>query len=155
MACARPSCANHSPQADGLCADCLGAEWSGAYNAVFDREQQLDEIFPERVEERYAPKPVNLHPVIGPDARGTRYGIAALVAILGRLAERGDRNNALFHAAAQAGELVAGGQLDGEYAHRTLTEVALQIAPDERAKSRNTILRGMRRGFQHPRIPQG
>lgn len=91
---------------------------------------------------------------VGDDPRGTRYGLAGLRNIILRLADRGDRNNALFFAARCAGELVAGGQLDGAYTLDTLLDAAEALAPDERWKSKNTVTRGMRVGLENPRMPR-
>ena len=88
------------------------------------------------------------------DPRGTRYGLAGLRNIILRLADRGDRNNGLFFAARCAGELVAGGQLDGAYTLDTLLEAAEALAPDERWKSKNTVTRGLRVGLENPRMPR-
>jgi hypothetical protein len=85
---------------------------------------------------------------------GTAYGLAGLRNIIQRLAERGDRNNAMYVAAVQTGELVAGGQLDGAYAMDVLREAAEQITPDELWKSKNTIARGVRHGLENPRVPR-
>jgi hypothetical protein len=128
------------------------------YAVDFDTLQRDSEIYgipfpPER------PRNLNLTlvPYMGKatdDPRGTRYGLAGLRAIIQRLAERDDRNNGLFFAARCAGELVAGGQLDGAYTLDTLIEAAVQLAPDERWKSKDTVARGIRIGLENPRVPR-
>ena len=89
------------------------------------------------------------------DGRGTRYGLGALRSIVLRLeaeAQHG-RNNALFRAAAQAGELVAGAQVDLDYTLGVLREAAETLCPDERWKARRTVERGIEQGSRKPRRP--
>lgn len=89
------------------------------------------------------------------DGRGTPYGLGALRNIVLRLeaeAQHG-RNNALFRAAAQAGELVAGEQLDLDYTLGVLREAAETLCPDERWKARRTVERGIEQGSRQPRRP--
>lgn len=156
MTCARPSCDN-VVWVDELCSDCKRAEDHARFCIDFDRLASLDELYPEHRERHDRPKKLSL-PVrlvkVGDDHRGTRYGLAALRNIIVRLSDRSDRNNGFFFAARCAGELVAGGQLDGKYALDTLLEAAELLAPDERWKSKDTIARGMRVGLEKPREPR-
>lgn len=154
MSCARPSCGN-VVWVDELCSECKAAEDHARFCIDFDRLASLDELYPEhraRHDRREKPRLV-LYAGHG-DSRGTRYGIAALRGIIVRLSDRPDRNNSLFYAARCAGELVAGGQLDGAYTLDTLLEAAEALAPDERWKSKNTVTRGLRVGLENPRVPR-
>lgn len=128
------------------------------YAIAYDTLQRDSEVqgIPFPPERRREPN-LSLVPRVvkaGDDPRGTRYGLAGLRNIITSLADRGDRNIGLYYAARCAGELVAGGQLDGTYALDTLLEAAQAIAPDERWKSKNTILRGLRVGLENPRVPR-
>jgi hypothetical protein len=161
MSCARPSCGNvdSSVWVDDLCSECAEAERRAMYAVDFDHLARMDEHYPEHRtrHDRPARPSLTLLPYMGKasdDPRGTRYGLAGLRAIIQRLAARDDRNNGLFFAARCAGELVAGGQLDGAYTLDTLIEAAVQLAPDERLKSKNTVARGIRIGLENPRVPR-
>ena len=157
MTCARPSCPNIVWVDDELCTDCARAEAHAAWCVEFDHLARMDEHYPEhRARHDRREKPAFKPYVVkaGADPYGTRYGLAGLRNIVQRLTEREDRNNALFVAARCAGELVAGGQLDGPYALDVLTEAAECIAPDERWKSKDTIARGVRVGLENPREPR-
>jgi hypothetical protein len=156
--CARPSCPNvryfeHSE----LCGECVLAEERAMFAVDFDHLARMDEHYPEhrtRHDRREKPKftPYLVKPT--GDAFGTAYGRAGLRNIIADLARREDRNNGLFFAARSAGELVAGGQLDGPYVLDCLTEAAEHILPDERWKSKDTIARGVRIGLENPRVPR-
>lgn len=123
----------------------------------FDHLARMDEHYPEH-RTRHDRQKKLAHPLrlvkATDDPRGTRYGIVAMRNIIARLAEREDRNNGLFFASRCIGELVAGGQIDGQYALDTLEEAAECLAPDERWKSKNTIARGVRVGLENPRVPR-
>jgi putative DNA primase/helicase len=88
---------------------------------------------------------------------GTRFGLQALDAELGRLATtpEGQRNHALNRAAFKVGQLVAGGQLESHYANDQLEAVALRIGLQggERGEVALTIKSGMTNGALHPRRP--
>jgi hypothetical protein len=161
VSCARPSCQNVVwVDADSdLCSECAEAEKRAMYAVDFDHLARMDEHYPEHRtrHDRPARPSLSLVPYMGKasdDPRGTRYGLAGLRAIIQRLAARDDRNNGLFFAARCAGELVAGGQLDGAYTLDTLIEAAEQLAPDERWKSKDTVARGIRIGLENPRVPR-
>jgi hypothetical protein len=153
MSCARPSCGN-IVWVDDLCDECARAERHAMYCVEFDHLARMDDLYPEHRARHDRPKlsvkPYVVKAACGP---GTAYGLAGLRNIIQRLAERGDRNNAMYVAAVQTGELVAGGQLDGAYALDVLREAAEQITPDELWKSKNTIARGVRHGLENPRMP--
>jgi hypothetical protein len=159
MSCARPSCSN-VVWVDDLCSECAEAERRAMYAVDFDHLARMDEHYPEHRtrHDRPARPSLTLVPRVvkagDDDPRGTRYGLAGLRAIIQRLAARDDRNNGLFFAARCAGELVAGGQLDGAYTLDTLIEAAVQLAPDERWKSKDTVARGIRIGLENPRVPR-
>jgi hypothetical protein len=158
VSCARPSCPN-VVWVDDLCSECAEAERRAVYAVDFDHLARMDEHYPEHRarHDRPARPSLSLAPYMGKasaDPRGTRYGLAGLRAIIQRLAARDDRNNGLFFAARCAGELVAGGQLDGAYTLDTLIEAAVQLAPDERWKSKDTVARGIRIGLENPRVPR-
>jgi hypothetical protein len=156
MTCARPSCGN-VVWVDDLCDECARAERHAMYCIAYDQAERDSAIRgvpfpPERTSNRnLAHLPQVVKATCGP---GTAYGLAGLRNIIQRLAERGDRNNAMYVAAVQTGELVAGGQLDGAYALDVLREAAEQITPDELWKSKNTIARGVRHGLENPRVPR-
>jgi hypothetical protein len=143
-----------------LCSECAEAEKRAMYAVDFDHLSRMDEHYPEHRtrHDRPARPSLTLVPRVvkvgDDDPRGTRYGLAGLRAIIQRLAARDDRNNGLFFAARCAGELVAGGQLDGAYTLDTLIEAAVQLAPDERWKSKDTVARGIRIGLENPRVPR-
>ena len=141
---------------DDLCSECHQAEQHAMYAIAYDMLQRDSEVQGIPVPpERRANLSLLPHVVkAGDDPRGTRYGLAGLRNIILRLADRGDRNNGLFFAARCAGELVAGGQLDGNYTLDTLLEAAEALAPDERWKSKNTVTRGLRVGLENPRVPR-
>lgn len=88
------------------------------------------------------------------DREGSRWGIQALDAELGRLAlaPEGGRNDALVRSAYRVGQLVAGGQLDAHHAASNLLSVAIRIGLTE-GESIATIRSGMGSGAQHPRRP--
>jgi hypothetical protein len=156
--CARPSCTNvrifeHSE----LCGECVLAEERAMFAVDFDHLARMDEHYPEhRTRHDRREKPKFTPYIVKPtgDAFGTAYGRAGLRNIIADLARREDRNNGLFFAARSAGELVAGGQLDGPYVLDCLTEAAEHILPDERWKSKDTIARGVRVGLENPRVPR-
>ncbi len=164
MSCARPSCPNmrifeHSE----LCGECVLAEERAMFAVDFDHLARMDEHYPEhrtRHDRREKANGLNLNQArrllkaTTDDPQGTRYGIAGLRNIIRDLTAREDRNNGLFFAARSAGELVAGGQLDGPYVLECLTEAAEHILPDERWKSKDTIARGVRIGLENPRAPR-
>ena len=83
---------------------------------------------------------------------GSRYGLAALDAEVGRVATApvGQRNDTLVRAAFRCGQLAAGGELDPVYAARQLA-VAAQRAGLDQAEIGATIRSGMTAGAQHPR----
>jgi hypothetical protein len=140
-----------------LCGECVLAEERAMFAVDFDHLARMDEHYPEhrtRHDRREKPKftPYLVKPT--GDAFGTAYGRAGLRNIIADLARREDRNNGLFFAARSAGELVAGGQLDGPYVLDCLTEAAEHILPDERWKSKDTIARGVRIGLENPRVPR-
>lgn len=92
-------------------------------------------------------------PGVAPVAHGgTRYGLGALEAELGRLAVAGEgtRNDTLVRAAYRAGQLVAGGELDAHHAIDLLRSVAARIGLDD-TEIDATIASGMRSGAQSPR----
>lgn len=100
-------------------------------------------------------RPATTRPAtIRPDRRreGTRYGIVALEAEVGRVATApvGRRNDTLNTAAFRVGQLVAGGELDPIYAADQL-ELAAQRAGLDQAEIEATIRSGMRAGAQRPR----
>jgi hypothetical protein len=156
VSCARPSCSN-VVWVDDLCSDCARAEAHAIFCIEFDHLARMDEHYPEhRTRHDRREKPKFTPYIVKPtgDAFGTPYGRAGLRNIIRDLTAREDRNNGLFFAARSAGELVAGGQLDGPYALDCLTEAAECIAPDERWKSKDTIARGVRIGLENPRVPR-
>jgi hypothetical protein len=83
---------------------------------------------------------------------GTRYGIQALEAELGRLAtaSEGTRNDTLVRAAFRVGQLASGGELDAYHAHDQLLSVALRIGLGQH-EAEQTIRSGMASGAQQPR----
>ncbi|HLT09226.1 MAG TPA: bifunctional DNA primase/polymerase [Micromonosporaceae bacterium] len=83
---------------------------------------------------------------------GTRYGVQALEAELGRLAlaTEGTRNETLVRAAFRAGQLAGGGELDAYHAHDQLLAVAIRIGLPQ-SEAEHTIRSGMRSGAQQPR----
>jgi len=87
-----------------------------------------------------------------PGQGGTRYGLGALEAELGRLAlaPDGQRNDTLVRAAYRAGQLVAGGELDPHHAIDHLLAVALRIGLGE-GEAHATIASGLRSGARTPR----
>jgi len=92
-------------------------------------------------------------PTARPDGHGgTRYGLGALEAELGRLAlaPDGQRNDTLVRAAYRAGQLVAGGELDPHHAIDHLLSVALRIGLGE-GEAHATIASGLRSGARTPR----
>lgn len=122
----------------------------------FDHLARMDEHYPEHRARHDRRKKLSLAPRVvkaTDDPRGTRYGIVAMRNIIARLAEREDRNNALFAASCQIGELVAGGQIDGSFATACLEE-AIDCISDEPRKSRDTAARGLARGLANPRVPR-
>lgn len=87
-------------------------------------------------------------------AGGTKYGLTALEAELGRLAlaAEGTRNDTLVRAAYRVGQLVAGGQLDASAAASQLAAVASRIGL-EADEATATIRSGMAAGTRQPRRP--
>lgn len=85
---------------------------------------------------------------------GTRYGLAALDAEVGRVATApvGARNDTLVRAAFRVGQLAAGGELDPIYAAEQL-ELAAQRAGLDQSEIDATIRSGMAAGRHHPRRP--
>lgn len=157
MSCARPSC-NNVVWVDELCSECKAAEDHARFCIEFDHLARMDTHYPEhRARHDRREKPAWRPYVVkgAADPCGTRYGLAGLRNIIGRLMDReGGRNSGLYYAARCAGELVAGGQLDGAYALDCLTEAAECLAPDERWKSKATVTRGLRIGLENPRVPR-
>lgn len=154
--CARPSCPNVT-WVDELCSECAFNEERARYAVDFDHLARMDEHYEDHRRRHDRREKPTWRPYVVKDPGdpcGTRYGLAGLRNILKRITDRPDRNNALFFAARCAGELVAGGQLDGAYALDCLTEAAECLAPDERWKSKDTVARGMRIGLENPRMPR-
>lgn len=85
---------------------------------------------------------------------GTRYGVAALDAEVGRVATApvGRRNDTLVRAAFRVGQLAAAGELDPIYAAEQL-ELAAVRAGLGQAEAEATIRSGMSAGGRHPRRP--
>jgi len=85
---------------------------------------------------------------------GSRYGLAALEAEVGRVATApiGQRNDTLVRAAFRVGQLAAGGELDPVYAARQLA-VAAQRAGLDQTEIGATIRSGLLAGRHHPRRP--
>lgn len=85
---------------------------------------------------------------------GSRWGVQALEAELGRLAlaAEGTRNDHLVRSAYRVGQLVAGGQLDAHHATSHLLSVAIRIGLTE-GEAVATIRSGLAAGAQHPRRP--
>ncbi|MCA9316879.1 MAG: DUF3987 domain-containing protein [Planctomycetes bacterium] len=82
----------------------------------------------------------------------TPYGLAALERERARVVAStpGQRNDTLFRAAANIAELVAGGEIDHDTAHRTLLEAACQVGLGE-IEARRTIESAFRTGERTPR----
>lgn len=85
---------------------------------------------------------------------GTRYGVAALEAEVGRVATApvGTRNDTLVRAAFRCGQLAAGGELDPIHAAEQL-ELAAVRAGLSQSEAEATIRSGMRAGGRRPRRP--
>jgi hypothetical protein len=83
---------------------------------------------------------------------GSRYGVHALDAELGRLATaaEGTRNDTLVRSAYRIGQLAAGGELDAYHAHDQLLAVAARIGLGQH-EAEQTIRSGMGSGAQQPR----
>jgi len=82
----------------------------------------------------------------------TRYGLAALENCCSRIAAavEGERNHCLFVAAAQLGQLIAGGELVRADVEQSLLEVGLSSGLNSRETPR-TILSGLEKGLKEPR----
>lgn len=91
---------------------------------------------------------------LGSRREGTRYGLAALDAEVGRVATApvGTRNDTLVRAAFRCGQLAAAGELDPIYAAEQL-ELAAQRAGLGQSEIEATIRSGMAAGGRHPRRP--
>lgn len=103
-----------------------------------------------------APKAVE-RPTVEPrsydgEGRGTSYGLAALAKETVRVREaiEGTRNETLNDASFKIGQLIAGGELDQEYAvHVLLTAAEESLLPtDEATRTTNS---GLTAGLEHPR----
>ncbi|MGE0190441.1 MAG: DUF3987 domain-containing protein [Planctomycetota bacterium] len=82
----------------------------------------------------------------------TPYGLAALERERARVvaATEGQRNDTLFRAAANIAELVAGGEVDRDTAHRTFVEAACQVGLGE-VEAARTVESALRTGRRSPR----
>ena len=85
---------------------------------------------------------------------GSRYGLAALDAEVGRVATApvGRRNDTLVRAAFRCGQLAAAGELDPIYAAEQLELAALRAGLGQ-SEAEATIRSGMEAGGRHPRRP--
>lgn len=91
-----------------------------------------------------------LHQRRGPAASGSRYGRSALERDLVKLQQWPKRHLTLFHIAANAGALVAGGELDEVSAELVLKSSGRRVGLPEYEVCR-TVEAGMRRGSSQPR----
>ncbi|MEV7150492.1 phage/plasmid primase, P4 family [Streptomyces sp. NPDC093084] len=84
-------------------------------------------------------------------ADGTSYGLAVLRDELSKLAGTGgERNVQIFRSGANLGNLVAGGELNRDYAYGQLRDVALEIG-DNPGLDEATAHRGFTTGLKSPR----
>lgn len=151
--CVAPGCSQKQRMGD-LCKNHHEVERGAVAQAEFAYQVERADYLEIPLQWAAAPVVNTPSQVYTGDQEGTRYGLAGLRNIVSRLTESGGgRNNAIFAAGAQVGELVAGGQLESSYATDTMREAALNLCPDEKQKALLTLARGLRQGMKNPRMP--
>ncbi|GAB6899612.1 bifunctional DNA primase/polymerase [Kineosporia succinea] len=109
----------------------------------------LAEVLAPRPAPVAGPSPVRLH---GGNARARAYLEAAVNGAVASIHAAGDgtRNRAVYAAAVQLGQLVAGGALSEQTVHDVLTPAARAVGQSDTETVR-TIASGLRRGAERPR----
>lgn len=125
-----------------------------------DELAPLPEWIPAKLAEQRVPAtaPPTRSAAALPPAGMTNY---ARVAFEGQVADlaavpEGDRNGALFRAAARLGQLVAGGQIDGQTVRNGLLDACARnglLADDGQRQCDDTITSGLMKGGQQPEYP--
>jgi len=88
-----------------------------------------------------------------PRWRASRYGHAVITSELIRCTAtpRGGRHNQIYATARRVGELVAGGEIDEDFARHRLVEMGRRLKPDEIGEITRAVNDGIRKGKLTPR----
>lgn len=155
MACLIPGCREPSKD-DDLCAKHLRMEQNAIGQVDFVTDREKDEYYGHPYGGA-RPRSAEI-PKIPEEVESTVYGTSSLRYIIARFNDDSQsgygRNNALFKAGCQVGELIAGEQIEYHHGFRALVDAAEAVIPDEKFKSRHTIKKSISIGMQNPRVPK-
>ena len=149
---------------DDQCAVHAEAERRAVSLHAIRREGELDELWPERIEERVAAQRAQQEfakrallqslPARQWTGDGSRWGCAVMARVLAELpavAASGGRNVAMNRAAWTAGRLVAGGELETGKAQSTLVAAGLAMGLPQ-FEARSAVRSGFTAGLDHPMV---